>query len=222
MAPTCSECGASTSGRVKSGLCRPCGLRRKNQDPAFVAKRRADMIAFNRSRKQPRPHCECGVEISLHAKRCRPCSVRVALLAPEAKAKGAASLSRKHRSDPEFHERHKLAAKRGLDRHLADPANRAKLVELGRRTGPINVRHTQRPEARAKARISISNTLLAHIPADLRALYRALESQKLTAAEREVIVLDHAETERQRAPRLVREAEQQMRDRAEQRQREQY
>lgn len=222
MGATCSECGAATSGRAKSGLCRPCGVRRKNQDPDFVAKRAADLAAMNRNRRKPRPHCACGSEISMGAARCRPCNMREVLNTPAVKAKSAASLAKLHQTDPEFHERHKASAQRGLARVPADPAHRAKLAENGRRVGPINVAATRTPAARAKAARSLSRTKLAHIPLDQRDLYRSLMAKGFSAAEREQMVCEQAETDRQRAPRLVRQSEEQMRARDERRRQEAY
>lgn len=222
MGSPCFDCGGPTSGRGKSGRCRPCSLARVNRSPEIVAKRSAAATANNKARRHARPHCACGKELSLGAVRCRPCNMTAVLHRPEVKAKSAQALSLRHRSDPAFHERHRERVKLAIAERMQDPAFVAAKSEAGRRVGALNLEKTRGPESRAKAGRAISAARLAHIPADQRDLYRDLIRKKVPAAEAIILVAEQAEIERQRAPRLVRQSEQQMRARAEQREQEAY
>lgn len=223
--PCVGGCGGMAGPHSKTGRCKPCAIAFVNSDPEIAAKRRAKAAEFNVAKRHPRRSCcDCGTEISLTAKaRCRPCAQIVRNADPERRRKAGETYRRRYETDPQFREAVIARTRATTAREMAtNPRAREVRRENGRKCGPRNIHRSWTPEARARAGRTNSARRLAHIPVDYRDLYRDLIGQDLTAEERARIVLDHAAAEQARAPRLVREAEQQMRERAERRQREQY
>jgi hypothetical protein len=223
--PCIGGCGGVAGTHSKTGRCRPCALAFVNSDPEIAAKRRARIAEFGATRRLPRKTCaDCPTEISLSSKgRCRPCARRALNANPERAIKAGETYRRRFQTEPEFRDA-VIQRLRELTAHqiATNPRALEARRENGRKYGLVNFAKGRTPEAHAKAARTFSARALAHIPTDYRELYLALTKQDLRKDERERIVLEHAAAEQARAPRLVREAEQRMRERAEQRQREQY
>ncbi|MBB4837273.1 hypothetical protein HNP52_000324 [Sphingomonas kyeonggiensis] len=200
MARTCSSCGTGIGPRGKTGRCRPCHTAWLLTDPEMVAKRAEARLAFNTARRMDRPHCaECGIEVGLKSKWCRPCARSKFGRDPEVRSRAAATLAEKHRTDPAFHEQHRARVQAAMDRCKQDPAFSAQRREHGRRYGKHNIELTRSPESRAKAGKTNSARRLAHIPPGYRAYYRELIKKKLPATERARLAIERYHLDRAHA-----------------------
>lgn len=122
---------------------------------------------------------------------------------PERRQKAAATMRRKM-ADPVFRAEMAEASRAGTARAMQDPEFVERRREIGRRHGLRNIRHTWTPEVRARAGRNISAVKLAHVPADVRDMYRSLVNTGLSAAERLAIVLEHREVRERTAVADVR------------------
>lgn len=123
--------------------------------------------------------CGCGAPIfdGSVSGRCKVCNARN-LMTPENRAKAGASHRRRHREDPEFHERMAKIGRRNMEKAVADPAIRAKLSANGKK----RIKDLWSPECRAKwmksrpaAIAKRLETIYAWCPyEDLREEYRRL------------------------------------------------
>ncbi len=122
------------------------------------------------------------------------CNVKL-MMTPEMRAKAGASHRRRHREDPEFHERMSRTAARNIQKAAADPAIREKLSACGK----ARIKELWSPENRAKwmatrpaAIAKRLETIYAWCPyEDLRDEYRKLvynpRSGVLAAQAKEII-----------------------------------
>ena len=132
----------------------------------------------------------CGTPVSQRSttRQCRSCWAK----SPERRAKVSAAAKRNWQ-DPETRRVYTEAT----TKTLARPDVAAKRIEGVKRNQTwLKASQCITPEHRAKAAKHRSDTVLAHIPPDVRTLYKSLRrSKRLTAQEAAEIVTSHHEAQ---------------------------
>jgi hypothetical protein len=163
---------------------------------------------------------DCSTAITNFAKsgRCRACNTARRNKDPEMTAKRMAG-KRRAMSDPIKYARACQIARDNIRRAMADPEKRAKAVERGKVKAALHFNTPEgrawcnRPEVRARAAKSLSETRMAWCPPEYRAQYFELMRLRLcSAAEGRQFISDQIAKDRARL--LLRESPFERQDRA--------
>lgn len=142
---------------------------------------------------------QCGEPITRQSKTgcCRLCCLKRINTDPAIAEKRRDQLAQVMQ-DEGYKARHLAGAKRGGAKRAANPAQYARLQEIGRTYGRKNLENGQLPEARAKAGAALRRQRLSWCPVDLWPLNDELARKHIPLVERKAIIAEEIERRAQK------------------------